>query len=83
MFSVCIYSVESSLDYIYARNRQKEKVQFAGQAFCVMFACFPPACVGSLQVPHHPPTFKDKHGSFNWLLLSECGRECLFVAPCD
>lgn len=72
------------------QNKQREKVQFAGLVFlrdvCMFPACLPAclaACVGSLQVPHHPPTLKDKHGSFNWLLLSECGRECLFVAPCD
>lgn len=62
------------------QRTDRGKVPFAGQAVCMKLACFLPACVGSLQVP---PTFKDKHGSFDWLLLSGCGRERLFVALCD
>lgn len=86
MLARTCYTVDVSIWALSMQNRRREEVQFAGRVFlcevCMFSACLP-ACVGSLQVPHRPPTLIDKHGSFNWLVLSECGRECLFVAPCD
>lgn len=72
------------LGCIYAKNRLRETLQLAGQG-SVCEVCMFSTCLRGLflKVLLHPPTFKDKHGSFNWLLLSKCGRECLFVAPCD